>query len=163
MGHLYDHCHLKKKPLLLALWSYPLFILHISSYKAVSFADSCPSNQPLEVGVSHSQSSAFLVSLTLYFQEIQVIFVALMTIYRPTTPTFISQPRASLSCSRPSHPVPTSHTSTCGSHGHLKHNTFKHLILHIYSYPCMCHLGKWYPYPPSCSHQRLQPLPLFFF
>lgn len=48
--------------------------------------------------------------------------MSLVPIYGPMTTIFISQPSASLLCSRPSHPMPAPDTSMCVSHGHLKHN-----------------------------------------
>lgn len=86
--------------------------------------DSSPTNHPLEVGASHSAilSLSCFPHSVFYTQEIQLIFVALVPIYGPMTTIFISQPSASLLCSRPSHPMPAPDTSMCVSHGHLKHN-----------------------------------------
>ena len=70
----------------------PLFIFYITKHEAVSFADSSPPNQLLEAGTqSQGDLQIFLFPSPpiFYIQEIQLIFVALITIYRPTTTKLI--------------------------------------------------------------------------
>lgn len=112
------------------------------------------SNQPLNLELLTAQSSAFLVSLILYF-------ISSRSNSSPWLWAPLTGPRLQsfyfahwLLFHAPGHhtQLPASDTSICVSHRHVQ---FKHVTRHIYSYCCTCHLCKQYLRLPSYSCLRL--------